>query len=368
MWCDVFFCKFTYYQKKSIYDLFFSGYSVLFFEFVINFVCRYINKKKVYYTLLVILEDNRIFMKESFGELYARLYRENFNELEALRQKAKKESTIAIIGVIGTFLLAAINPLFIILFIISILILALKANKGNREIKTEKRQPTYAELFKEKIVGPIIENSFEASKYEPKKGISRFEYVKAGYRDRIDRYHSDDLIIAPLKSNEDNTTFITFAEVHTEVESRDKDGHVSYSTQFQGLAGSFLIPKDVGKRIYIRSNGGVGIWNKNRVKMDMPEFEKMFDVESDDAILTMRILTADVMAEMIDLYNKYKYRFEIHIINDTVYMRLRTGAMFEPSIFKSSLEYKQIEKYYLVLKALTNIATHIYDTILKLDI
>lgn len=307
-------------------------------------------------------------MKESFGELYNRLYRENFNELEALRSKAKRSSVIVIIAVIAIFLLCSIMPFLMFFAIIGVIIYVaytIKKGKSNPTVKSEK---SYPELFKEKVVGPIIEYTFPGAKYDAKAGLSRSDYNEAGYNEYIDRYSSDDLIIAPLTVNNDVSTFITFAEVHTERESRDKDGHTSYTTIFHGLAGSFLLPKDIGKKIYIRSNGKVSGWNKNKVKMDMPEFEKIFDVESDDAILAMRILTADVMAEMIDLYRKYKYSFEIHILNDTIYMRLRTGTMFEPSIFTSSMEYKQLEKYYLVLKALTSIAEHIYDTILKLEL
>ena len=309
-------------------------------------------------------------MKESFGQLYARLYRENFEELEALRSKAKRNSVGVIFATATIFILASINPIFILLLIAGLVIWAVRSSriKGKQSFEVQKRGRTYPEVFKEKIVGPIIEHTFETAKYNAKQGLSSFDYNKAGYNDRYDRFFSDDLIIAPLKADNDISTFITFAEVHTERESRDDDGHTTYVTVFHGLAGSFLIPKNVGKRIYIRSNGRVNGWNKNKVKMDMPEFEKVFDVESDDPILAMRILTSDVMAEMIDLYKKYKYRFEINIINDTVYMRLRTGVMFEPNVFKSSVEYKQIEKYYLVLKALTNIAEHIYDTILRLEV
>lgn len=306
-------------------------------------------------------------MKESFGELYARLHRENFSELEQLRKKSRINAIGIILAIFGAILLSTFNPIFMFLTIAGVFVWSI-SSKSNPKITVEKRGKSYSELFKEKIVGPIIENIFEASKYDPNQGISRFDYKKAGYNETFDRYSSDDLIVSPLNNKDGNTTFITFAEVHTEREYTDKDGHTTYTTVFQGLAGSFLIPKSVEKKVYIRSNGSVSIWNKNKIKMDMPEFEKMFDVESDDPILTMRILTADVMAEMIDLYQKYKYKFEINIINDTVYMRLRTGQMFEPSVFGSSLEYKQLEKYYLVLKALTNIAEHIYDTILRLEI
>lgn len=306
-------------------------------------------------------------MKESFSELYARLYNENFAELEELRAKEKKSSMFLIIAIFAMFMLSAISPLFVIIGIVCIIVYALKGVKRS-DFKMEKRQKSYREVFKEKIVGPIIENSFGSAKYDARAGISSFEYNRAGYREHYDRYHSEDLIIAPLAVEGDVSTFMTIAEVHTENEHTDEDGHTSYTTVFQGLTSSFLLPKNTEKNIYIRSNGRVSGWNKNKVKMDMPEFEKIFDVESNDAILTMRILTADVMAEMIDLYKKYKYRFEINILNDTIYMRLRTGPMFEPSVFKESMEYKQIEKYYLVLKALTSIASHIYDTVAKIEI
>ena len=82
----------------------------------------------------------------------------------------------------------------------------------------------------------------------------------------------------------------------------------------------------------------------------------------------MRIFTSDVMAEMLDLYTKYKYRFEISIVNNTVYMRLRTGSMFEANVFGKAMDYKIIERYYSVLKALTSIATHIYNVVDNLEI
>ena len=310
-------------------------------------------------------------MKESFSELYARLYRENFDELESLRSKAKKSSVTIIFIVAIIFITAMSFPLIIPLafpVLIIYIIRKLLKNPAPRDYVPQSNGKTYQELFKERIVGPIIENTFGSVKYDPKDGLDRLEYRRGGYNEHFDRYHSDDLIIAPLNLQDGETTFITFSEVHTERESEDSEGRTTYVTVFHGLAGSFLIPKATGTKIYIRNNGKVSNWNKNKVKMDMSEFEKIFDVESEDKILAMRILTSDVMAEMIDLYQKYKYRFEISIIDDKVYMRLATGAVFEPKVFGSSMEYKQLEKYYLILKALTGIASHISDTISRLEI
>lgn len=307
-------------------------------------------------------------MRESFVELYNRLYRENIKELEALRGKAKRKFmitlTIIIVGSITMF----IDPVLftvLLLFCIGGLIIFLAKSKPANEIQA--RPKTYAEVFKEKIIAPLITNTFEAAKYEPLQGMSRLDYRKAGYNEAFDKYHSEDMVIAPLKNDGEVVSFITFAEVLTQRESKDSKGRTTYTTVFNGLAGSFLIPKNLQRKIYIRANGRVSDWNKNKVKMDMTEFEKKFDVESDDPILTMRVLTADVMTKMLDLYEKYKYRFEINIIDDKVYMRLRTGSMFEPNIFSNSMEYKQIEKYYLVLKTLISISEHIYKTVDRLE-
>ena len=313
-----------------------------------------------------------VIMKASFSEFYARLYNENFNELEAMREKAKRSSVGLIFIIAALFILATINVLFVFVGFMAIVIYFMISHKKSKKIQgnisNQNKEKSYKEVFKEKIVGPLIENVFEQAKYDPKSGIDRFSYVKAGYHDHIDRYHSEDLILAPLRVNGEIATSISFAEVLTERESKDSEGRTTYSTEFHGLAGSFLLPKNLEKKIYIRDNWSVSNWNKNKVKMDMSEFEKIFDVESDDKILTMRILTADVMADMIDLYRKYKYRFEISILDDTVHMRLRTGEVFEPNVFKSSMEYKTLERYYLVLQSLINIAEKIYDTIAKIEI
>lgn len=307
-------------------------------------------------------------MKESFSQLYTRLYNENMQELETLRANEKKKATKIVLLIIACYFIAAILSTTIFFGAFIILVIAGAVIALVKYINSPKKEgPTYESVFKEKIITPLIENVFEDAKYDSYSGITKLDYNQAGYNDYYDIYNSEDLIQASLNVGGKKVTTIKFAEVHTQKVSKDSDGDRHYVTVFRGLAGSYNLSKNLDKKIYIRHNWRVSNWNKNKVKMDMPEFEKIFDVESDDAILTMRILTADVMAEMIDLYKKYKYMFEINILEDKVYMRLRTGAVFEPSVFKSAMEYKQIEKYYLVLRAMMNIASHVYDTVDKLD-
>lgn len=306
-------------------------------------------------------------MKERFSELYTRLYNENIQELETLREKNKKESIKLLLMFFLMFGALFIPVVGIFIFIGFWIIHFINASKGVVG-KSTKNSKEFKRLFKEKIVTPLIENVFEGSKYEPEKGWARTEYLQGEYRDDIDRYSSEDMITAPVIVDGNIETVMQFAEVHTERESRDSEGRTSYHTEFYGLAGKIKLKKDIGTKIYIRKNGASGIFNNNKVKMDMSEFEKIFDVEAKDRILAVRILTSDVMTEMIELYKKFKYSFEIHIIKDTIYMRISTFEVFEPNVFKNSMEYKTLEKYYKILQTVMSVSKHIYDTINQIEV
>lgn len=304
-------------------------------------------------------------MKESFNDVYTRLYKENFEELEMLRKKKQTSTLLLILGFIFCFFLTALSPLFIIIYMVIFIICLAKGVFSNIN---KSGGPSYTDVFKEKVMTPLIQNTIEGAVYSPYSGISRLEYRKAGYKDNEDRYRSEDLVSAPIVLDENTKIDMVFAEVLTEVEHTDSDGDTTYSTVFSGLAGQAEIHKSINSNVYIRANGRVSRFNKDKVSMDMSEFEKIFDVEAKDKILAMRILTADIMSDMIDLYEKYGYKYEIHILDNKLYMRVRTGPMFEPNVFKSSMEYKTIEKYYLVLTAFMKIAEKICSTIDKLEI
>lgn len=304
-------------------------------------------------------------MKEGFGSLYTRLYSENKTELEELRLKSKEETKkglFVVLAFFAGFILLSLSGLGVLAVPIVMIAMVLMIAKSVKSSNSQE-SPTYLykKMFKEKIIVPLITNIFEGATYKPNEGWTRLEYREGGYKEIIDRYSSEDLITSPIKLKDGVDSTIEFCEVHTERESRDKDGHTSYSTIFHGLASKMKIDKNIGTDIYIKRNWSAS--GKRKVKLDSPEFEKQFDVESEDQIMAVRVLTADVMAEMVDMREKYGYTFEIHIIHDTIYMRVFTGEVFEPNIFKDSMEYQTLEKYYKVIQAMMSLSTHIYKVI-----
>ena len=49
-------------------------------------------------------------------------------------------------------------------------------------------------------------------------------------------------------------------------------------------------------------------------------------------------------------------------------MRVFTGGIFEPNIFKEALEYQTVEKYYNMLQAMMNLSKHIYKVIDEIEL
>ena len=73
-------------------------------------------------------------------------------------------------------------------------------------------------------------------------------------------------------------------------------------------------------------------FEKMNIKLDSSEFEKFFDVYSSNEIITMQILTADVMELLIDLQKKLNNYFEITIKNNHIYIRLNIGNVFDMNL------------------------------------
>lgn len=308
---------------------------------------------------------NEVEEKESFISLYTRLYNENFEELERLR---KKESTtiakwllpFALI-IIGS---SVFTPLCFFGLLIAVGMMITTIVKACKR-KVTVNEKSYKEVFKEKIITPVIKNAIPESEYFPYEGISKIEYAR-GKWEGYDRYSSDDKLIVPLKLANNETAKLCISEVHTENMHEDDEGNVSYSTVFHGMCGYINLPKNLNGYIKVKKNGFNLFGNKNRVKMDMSEFEKVFDVESDDKIKAMQLLTSDVMYDMLDIVKKYKTKFEMYIVNDVMHIRFHTGAMFEPEIFGKAMQLDNLKKYFdlttMVQKTVTDICNVVIET------
>jgi len=330
--------------------------------------------------------------KESFDELYNRLYSENFSELENVRQKNEKKMRMILIPMVIIFAVIFITQIlaitgsfsffnnadremdFMIIFAISIpIIIAIVITILNYSLKIpdkditvgEDKKVNYTELFKEKVVATIISNVFENSKYYYDIGLTENEYNEANW-ERYDIYDSEDKIVTEIviDKNKDVKTNLVMSEIHTQDRRKDSDGDTHYVTMFHGLAGYADLPKDIGCYLrVIKNEFNLFGTPKDKLQMDMTEFEKIFDVKTDDRIKTMQILTADIMTELIQLVETTKVKFEFYINQNKMYIRFHTGEVFEPEVFGKAMQYKNLKKYFDIVSNVKNITEHICNVI-----
>lgn len=339
--------------------------------------------------------------KMSFASLYTKLYNENFEELEKLREKERKTGIIIFACIFSFIIFCILFPflawLLAIIMVIVVIVVVVKAFKNNKEhfqgviaqknanmveekedvivvkdynnIKVLKKD-SYTAIFKEKIIAPIIKNINPECEYVWYKGMGKYEYIK-GEWESFDLYNSEDKIIAPINisGNEENKTQLIMSEVHTQNESTDSDGDTHRTTLFHGLAGYVELPKGIGTYIKVKKDtfklfGG----SKQKVQMDMSEFEKIFDVEAGDKIKAMQILTADVMTKMINMVQASNVKFEFYINDNMMYIRFHTGALFEPSVFSKSMQFDKLKKYCDITENVIKMTQDICDIIMSVEL
>lgn len=310
---------------------------------------------------------------KSFNEVYEQIHKESFEELETIRKKAKKRLLISILIIVAVLCFAIIlfrkstesfaissgRVIFSFGFSATIVTIAIIIVVSINKVK-------YVPIFKEKVIKPFIKNIDENLEYNPNGGISAGLY-RMGEFEGYDNYYTEDLIKGKL----DGRFNFQMAEVKTENESTDSDGDTHTSIVFFGLFGNVECAKNIGTNFKVRSDKGIlgkMFKGKTKVEMDSQEFEKYFDVYGNNKITVMQILTSEVMATMIDFIEQSKIKYELTINGDQIYIRFHTGGVFEPKLFKSSLDYEMLKKYYDIIDFVFKVTREINKVIENTDI
>ena len=280
---------------------------------------------------------------KNFNDIYAEVLQSSKTELEKLRKSCLHRIVgcivVAIIFAIVGFALDS-NILFFGIFACIILAFILLLGPATKYTKT----------YKEEVVKKFIKAYDENLEFLYEKGIPKATYREGAF-ENFDRYHSEDLIMGNIDGHN-----IMMGEVHTEreYETTDSDGHsqTQYETVFHGLFGLSELDKSYHGMVRIHADKGLFgkiFQDKKRIEMDSSEFEKHFDVMADDKIQAMQILTSDIMDLMLNFLKDSKIKFELTIRNNKLYIRFKTGGMFEGNIIKSSVDFDSLKKVYDVI-------------------
>lgn len=286
---------------------------------------------------------------KSFNEIYEKIYKNNIGIMDNIEEKKKNIKKIEFLFAMAIF--CFFLPSFVI-FIISY-----GFGAGDlKDIYNEKPHLIYyffgswicVTLLHKKLtkidkidkqlnlnnINNFLNEIDSNLLYIPDKGIpSDFwdmgELTSLNYT----RYHSEDYIEGTL-----NNKRILMSDVKIE-RSSGKNKIV-----IQGLFAKVDFDKNINSKIKICCSSSIKA--KDKIEMDSGEFEEIFEVYSEEKMVTMQILTSDIMEEIIKFVERTKSIPEFTIKENNIYILFLIGDTFSATITKGSFDYKTLKKYY----------------------
>lgn len=197
----------------------------------------------------------------------------------------------------------------------------------------------YRTLYKQTVISNLVKAYCSDLKYDHSSGVSSLEYSRANYREHYDRFNSEDLILGTI----DDEFYIKMSEVKTEIEetTTDSDGNTRtyYVTVFHGIFGYVDFNDKLLPYFEVSSNKYFGKYNNKRIEIDSAEFEKNYDLYTEDKIRTMEIFTSDLIEKFNNFNRNINTPIQIKTRNGILYFRLRMNNSFEAPRFGQALDY-----------------------------
>lgn len=219
----------------------------------------------------------------------------------------------------------------------------------------------YAKDFKAKVITPLINAIDPHLLYNPDFMVSQHLFERSNlFQHSIDRYSGNDYV----KGSIDGVP-IEFSDVHAEYQTRDSKGRTQWHTLFRGLflvaefnkefkSRTVIVP-DVAEKMFGNLIGGwlqsKNLSRENVIQLDDPEFEKQFVVYGKDPIEARYILSHSMMKRLLAFKRKLSHPLFISFVHNHIHVGIKTGKdLFEPTVFKSLLDYDQAMEYILTMR------------------
>jgi hypothetical protein len=174
------------------------------------------------------------------------------------------------------------------------------------------------------------------------------------FKTKPNRYKGDDLVSGKIGETE-----IRFSELNAEYESGSGKNR-SVRTVFKGLffIGDFnkdftcrtVVLPDTAEKLFGRIGQKLQSMNLVRddlIKLDDPEFEKLFVVYGNDQVGARYILSTSLMKRIVDFKNKTNRDIYLSFIGSMVFVAISYKRnLFEPRIFETLLDFDPVREYF----------------------
>lgn len=292
---------------------------------------------------------------DELHQLYENNLKPALQAIEGKRKSILYKYTICIVGAIGSFAAA----FFLAETYIYVFYLAIAAILGMGLyifLVVRKEQKEYRAIYKQDVVKAIVNLINSDWHYESDGRISDNDYRRSQLFNRSwDKYEGDDLVKGVIEK-----TDFQFSELHTQYRTfkTDEEGkrEEEWHTIFKGLFAHADFNKEIKGRTFILPEHAKNDFTKYNlsekdggetklVKLENPEFEKIFKVFGTDQIEARYILTPTMMEAIVNIYKKYKKRVHFSFIGSRVFVAMSFNKdLFEPRILKSGVRFEDMEQ------------------------
>ena len=274
------------------------------------------------------------------------------NKRKELLRKGRSEGLIyaaifLVVGVIALLILK-LEGIFgpIVIVVISVIIFITCINNKSK---------IFSSFYKEEVVNEIIHAFCSNATYSPNDGVGEDLFKNSGLFTSPDRYHAEDLIEGCLGK----TSFIC-SEVHAEErKARSTKNGVQYYWEdiFKGFLFIADFHKDFqGETTVLRDSFFKIKMGASRVKMESPDFEKVFDVFSTNQIEARYLITPSMMERMLKLDSNFKKGITISFRNSTILVAIPDSKnRFEADVWSSLNDMSILKSDFAVLQSLLEI-------------
>ena len=274
------------------------------------------------------------------------------NKRKELLRKGRSEGLIyaavfLVVGVIALLILK-LEGIFgpIVIVVISVIIFITCINNKSK---------IFSSFYKEEVVNEIIHAFCSNATYSPNDGVGEDLFKNSGLFTSQESSHAEDLIEGCLGK----TSFIC-SEVHAEErKARSTKNGVQYYWEdiFKGFLFIADFHKDFqGETTVLRDSFFKIKMGASRVKMESPDFEKVFDVFSTNQIEARYLITPSMMERMLKLDSNFKKGITISFRNSTILVAIPDSKnRFEADVWSSLNDMSILKSDFAVLQSLLEI-------------
>ncbi|HEX8237314.1 MAG TPA: DUF3137 domain-containing protein [Abditibacteriaceae bacterium] len=280
------------------------------------------------------------------------------NAVESERQRLAKEATNATI--IWGLAVAALGLIIVIGFFgqfAQAFLFPILAGLIAASIAYNSKAQEYRGTYKLLIVDRVVQIVGSELRYSPRSHVSEREYDASQLFRSADRFNGEDLVQGRM-----GATQLQFSEIHAEYQTRNSKGQSQWHTIFRGVLfiadfnksfqGVTIVKPDTAQRLLGRFGQSMQEFGeklnfnqRDLVKLEDPEFEKMFVVSSTDQIEARYILSPSMMRRLLDLRARHGNELHISFILNRIYLALpQNSDLFEPPSLRTPLTVDAVRR------------------------